>query len=137
MREKENARLAAEVFARRAIPERIVDMEMVAEAEKKDESIIKPGLYRDIDFDTYSEWDAVNASTLNGFSRTPAHVYYDMLHGGKERTAALDLGWLVHLVVLEPERFEAEVVVPPKMDPTVRSLLPTSDCSNRIRPRGQ
>jgi exodeoxyribonuclease VIII len=92
-------------------------MSMVAEPEKKDEpSIVKPGLYKEIDFDTYAEWDAVNASTLNGFSRTPAHVYYDMLHGGKKQTPSLDLGWLVHLAVLEPERFEAEVVVPPKMD---------------------
>lgn len=93
-------------------------METVAQPaeEAKEEIIVKPGLYRDVDFDTYTTWPAVNASTLNLFSRTPAHVHYDMLHGGKETTPALELGWLVHLAVLEPERFEADVVVPPKVD---------------------
>jgi len=75
-----------------------------------------PGLYKHLSFDDYAAWPAANASTLNGFSRTPAHVYYEMMHGGKERTPSLDLGWLVHLAVLEPERFAAEIVVPPKVD---------------------
>jgi hypothetical protein len=90
-------------------------MEMVAEAAKE-EKALEPGLYRGIDFDAYAAWPAVNASRLNGFSRTPAHVYYEMLHGGKEPTAAMDLGWLLHLATLEPERFEKEIVVPPKVD---------------------
>ena len=77
---------------------------------------IKPGLHKGVSFDDYQTWDAANASTLNGFSRTPAHVYYEMLHGGKKRTASLDLGWLVHLAVLEPGRFEAEIVVPPNVN---------------------
>lgn len=77
---------------------------------------IKPGLHKGVSFDDYQTWDAANASTLNGFSRTPAHVYYALLHGGKKRTAALDLGWLFHLAVLEPERFEAETVVPPNVN---------------------
>jgi exodeoxyribonuclease VIII len=90
-------------------------MAIVAEAAKE-EKALEPGLYRGIDFDTYAEWPAVNASILNGFSRTPAHVYYEMTHGGKKRTPSLDLGWYVHLAILEPERFEAEVIVPPKLD---------------------
>ncbi len=76
----------------------------------------EPGFYQGVDFDTYVAWDAYNASTLKGFSKTPAHVAYDLASGGKKRTKALDLGWYVHLAVLEPERFKAEVVVPPKVD---------------------
>lgn len=75
-----------------------------------------PGFYRDLNFDEYASWDAVNASTLKGFSRTPAHVYYDLQHGGKEQTASLELGWLLHVAVLEPARFEASYVVPPRVD---------------------
>ena len=76
----------------------------------------EPGIYRGVDFDTYVAWEAVNSSTLNGFARTPAHVYHEMTHGGKERTEALDRGWLLHLAALEPERFQQEVVVAPKVD---------------------
>ena len=74
------------------------------------------GIHRNVSFDDYAAWDAVNSHLLNGFSRTPAHVLYDLQHGGKDRTAALDLGWLVHLAILEPDRFKSEIVVPPKVD---------------------
>ena len=76
----------------------------------------KPGFYRDIPFDEYASWDAVNSHILGGFARTPAHVRHDLLHGGQTPTDSLALGWLLHLAVLEPERFEAGVVVPPKVD---------------------
>lgn len=76
---------------------------------------LEPGLYRDIDFETYAEWDAANSSTLNKFARTPAHARHYIRHG-MESTPQMDLGKLVHLAVLEPERFAAEVVVPPKGD---------------------
>lgn len=91
----------------------MAEVEQVQEPQGKQ---VEPGLYKEIPFDEYAEWDAVNATILNGLSRTPAHVRYELLHGGKEPTPSLDLGWLVHLAVLEPERFEAEVVVPPKVD---------------------
>jgi exodeoxyribonuclease VIII len=76
----------------------------------------KPGFYRDIPFGEYVAWDAVNSHILTGFARTPAHVRHDLMHGGAEPTKSLDLGWLFHLAVLEPERFEADTVVPPKVD---------------------
>lgn len=76
----------------------------------------EPGFHRDVDFETYVSWDAANQSMLNGFSKTPAHVRYELDHGGKKRTPALDLGVLVHLAVMEPERFNAEIIVPPKLD---------------------
>lgn len=77
---------------------------------------LKPGWYKDVDFDTYVRWDAVNSHLLKGFSRTPAHVRYEMLHGGMDPTDSTERGWLLHLAVLEPERFRAEVTVAPKVD---------------------
>lgn len=77
---------------------------------------LAPGFYRDMPFDDYAAIDAVNASTLKGFSRTPAHVLHELQTGGKDRTPSLDLGWLFHVAVLEPERFESSFVVPPRVD---------------------
>jgi len=79
----------------------------------------KPGIYRDVPFDEYSAWDAVNSHLLNGFSRTPAHVKHDISHGGLDPRPALEEGWLLHQAVLEPDEFAeygAGLVVPPKVD---------------------
>lgn len=75
-----------------------------------------PGLYPNIPFDEYASWDAVNSHILNGFSRTPAHVYHQMTHGGPESTPAKDLGWFVHMAVLQPEQFATQVVIAPKAE---------------------
>lgn len=79
----------------------------------------KPGIYRDVPFDEYASWDAVNSHVLNGLARTPAHVYHEMTHGGLEPSRSLELGWLVHQAVLEPAefaKFGEGVVVAPKLD---------------------
>lgn len=75
-----------------------------------------PGVYRGVAFDVYASWDAANASLLHGFARTPAHVRHELDKGGHSPTPALDLGWLTHLAILEPARFEGEVAVAPKVD---------------------
>ena len=75
-----------------------------------------PGIYLDVDFETYVGWDAVNASTLKGFTKPPAHVRHDMESGGKEQTKAMRLGSLLHRSIFEPEKFAIDVVVPPKID---------------------
>lgn len=75
-----------------------------------------PGFHLGMGFDEYLALEAANASTLKGFSRTPAHVYHELHSGGKTPTASMDLGTLLHLAVLEPERFASEVIVPPKVD---------------------
>lgn len=77
----------------------------------------KPGFYRDVPFEEYAVWDAVNSQILNKLRQgTPAHVFHDLLHGGGVPTRAKDLGGMTHIAVLEPKRFEAEFVVPPKVD---------------------
>jgi len=75
----------------------------------------EPGFHLDIDFDTYASWDAANATTLNMFRRTPAHARHQLDTGGKKRTKSLDLGWLLHVAVLEPERFASDFAVLPKV----------------------
>lgn len=75
----------------------------------------KPGIYPKATFEEYCSWDAANSHLLNVFSKTAAHVRHEMLSGEGERSRAKDLGWLVHLAVLEPERFEREIAVPPKL----------------------
>jgi len=77
---------------------------------------LKPGIHKGLDFETYAAIDAVNHSILHGFTRTPAHVRYELDHGGRPPTPALDLGFLTHIAVLEPERYDAQFVVPPKVD---------------------
>jgi hypothetical protein len=71
----------------------------------------KPGLYLDVPYDTYAQWEAVNHGILANFRKTPLHVQYELQHGGKRRTATLELGWMVHLATLEPDRFDREYVV--------------------------
>ncbi len=76
----------------------------------------KPGLYRDVPFEEYASWDAVNSHLLSALARTPAHLRYELDHGGASPTPSLDLGWLLHLAVLEPQRYADEVVAPIKVD---------------------
>ena len=77
----------------------------------------RPGFYKDVPFDEYASWDAVNSHILTKLAAsTPAHLRHELLRGGAEPTDSLELGWLLHLAALEPARFEAEVVVPPKVD---------------------
>lgn len=75
-----------------------------------------PGFYPGTPFETYGAWDALNFSTMNELRRTPAHCYHTLHSGGRESTAALERGHLFHMAALEPERYKAEVVVPPKFD---------------------
>lgn len=77
---------------------------------------LAPGFYREVSFDEYASWQAANASTLDCFRRSPAHAYHLMSTGGKPRTKALELGWALHCAVLEPNRFERDFIVPPKVD---------------------
>lgn len=77
----------------------------------------EPGIFVGLSFDEYVQLNAVNSHILSQLaSATPAHLRYQLLHGGQDPTPALDLGWLVHLALLEPERFAGEVVVAPKVD---------------------
>ena len=59
--------------------------------------------------------EAASFSTLKKFDRTPAHARYAMQHP-PEPSVAMEFGTAVHLAVLEPDRFDAECAVAPKVD---------------------
>lgn len=74
-----------------------------------------PGVYKGLSFSDYCQIDAVNASLLEGFMRTPAHAREAMLHP-TEGTKAQAFGQAFHTFVLEPLRFPLLYAVPPKID---------------------
>jgi exodeoxyribonuclease VIII len=59
--------------------------------------------------------DAASYSTLSKFDRTPAHARYAMQHPSAP-TAAMERGTALHMAVLEPDRFDAEVATTPRID---------------------
>ena len=74
---------------------------------------LAPGIYPDIPFDDYRAIDAASSHALSTLlDKSPAH-----LHGMERKpSAAMELGRLAHLLILEPERDEAEIVVSPECD---------------------
>lgn len=66
---------------------------------------------------TRAEYDAipaVNQSKLKLFRRSPAHVRLAMLEPSRS-TEAMELGTLIHTVLLEPQRFREQYVVMPDL----------------------
>lgn len=59
--------------------------------------------------------DAASFTTLSRYERSPAHARWMALHP-PEPSAAMEIGTAVHLAVLEPERFDAECAIAPKID---------------------
>ena len=63
---------------------------------------ITPGIYPDVSFEEYCRWDAINRSTMQQISKSPAHYYASregLLHYDSE---ALTFGRLAHAGKLEP-----------------------------------
>jgi hypothetical protein len=75
----------------------------------------KPGIYPGVSFDEYALIPAINFTILSKFRDTAAHARVVMLQD-KESTPSQHLGQLVHLALLEPDRFEATVAVRPDLD---------------------
>jgi hypothetical protein len=74
-----------------------------------------PGLHRGVSFADYCEWDALNQGTLKR-GPTMAHVKYAMDNPGPDDSDARRIGRALHLATLEPERFDAEFMLTPKID---------------------
>jgi exodeoxyribonuclease VIII len=78
---------------------------------------LKTGFYRGVPFEDYVAWDAANSHGLQTLIRqTPAHLRYELDHGGTEETEALAVGHLLHVAVLEPESWARGYVVAPHLD---------------------
>ena len=76
---------------------------------------MKPGIYEDMPFADYLAIDAVNASTLKYFARSPAHAREYMQHPPAP-TPAMDFGTAAHVAILEPHRLDDEYIVAPVCD---------------------
>lgn len=75
-----------------------------------------PGVYQNVPADTYHSWRAVSASLLKVMhTRTPAHALAYMSGASDFSSEALAFGSAYHAMVLEPERFEKDYTVIPKM----------------------
>lgn len=70
-----------------------------------------PGVFHDVDFETYARWDAVSKSCLDHLvpPSTPAHLKA-YLETPRVQTEALVIGEATHCAILEPERFAREYV---------------------------
>ncbi len=75
----------------------------------------EPGIYPSVDFTDYTRWAACNHSILKNFSLTAAHARYRMLNQ-EESSKFQDLGHALHQALLEPQLFEANVLVAPDVD---------------------
>ena len=69
-------------------------------------SLPEMGLHEGVPFDIYQSWDAVSNSRLSLFNISPAHYQV----GYKPSTKSMDVGSVVHSVVLEDQKF---AVIPP------------------------
>lgn len=75
-----------------------------------------PGIYHSLpETDYHNDSRAVSKSQLDMVNRSPAHWQYGIANP-KQPTAAMELGSMVHALVLEPERFNERWIVPPKID---------------------
>lgn len=72
---------------------------------------IWPGVSR-VEYDSI---EAINVSRLQHFEKSDLHGRDAMLHP-KSPSRSMEVGTIFHMNMLEPGRFEAEYVVPPKLD---------------------
>lgn len=72
------------------------------------------GIYRGVPYEVYASWPGVRASTLTRMD-VPARARAAMLVAQKP-TPALVFGTHFHTFLLEPERFEREVIEDPECD---------------------
>jgi hypothetical protein len=63
----------------------------------------------------YHAIEALSASGAKLLLKSPAH-YFASREGFKAPTAAMKLGTAVHTAILEPELFDAEIAIEPKLD---------------------
>lgn len=71
-----------------------------------------PGIYHNIDFDSYRQWKAINSGAVSRMRLSPLHGRY-CLDGLLDDGDSPDMrfGRQIHLMLLEPERSKEELVV--------------------------
>lgn len=77
----------------------------------------EPGLYPNLSYDEYAAIPAVNHSFLVDMDqKSPLHAQYIRATGGREDTRALMMGRALHLALLEPTKFDSEIMSIPEID---------------------
>lgn len=79
-----------------------------------------PGLYKDVAFNTYASWNAINASTLVPYLQSAMHGKYAQDHP-EVTTKSQSLGTAAHAAILEPERFSSCFVKKPAFPNPLRN----------------
>lgn len=72
--------------------------------------MFKPGVYPDMDIETYHTSEGISSSGMKVFLESPAQYYYDYHAKQKDEktTQSFALGRLVHLLSLEPQNFDKQ-----------------------------
>lgn len=74
----------------------------------------KPGIYSGVPFDVYLSINAINHSALKTIARSPAHYRWAIEHPDEQKdTDSKRLGTAEHCLLLEPARFERDVIPAP------------------------
>ncbi len=82
-----------------------------SQVKEKAPDKIGPGIYLGMPYEAYAAIPAIRSSELIHFRKTAAHAHWAMTH---PRTSPdMELGQALHLALLEPDRFDAEVAVRP------------------------
>jgi exodeoxyribonuclease VIII len=72
-----------------------------------------PGIYPNIDFETYLSWDALNVSSLRKIAKTPRKFRNALDNPVDKHTDSKRFGTAFHMLCLEPKRFKTSVVPAP------------------------
>jgi hypothetical protein len=76
----------------------------------------EPGIYKDVPFEEYLSWEAVNNSILRIIAKkSPAHALEEIINPSKP-TDAMFFGTALHTMLLEPKLFDDRYVVMPRCD---------------------
>lgn len=77
---------------------------------------IKPeiGIHEGVPFDVYQNWDAWNPSTIKVLLDESPMAMRHTMDEGSESTDAMNLGTACHLAILQPDQFQARIVVWPE-----------------------
>jgi hypothetical protein len=76
-----------------------------------DESCIADGVYAGMPMSIYHADPAISKSGLSDFAQSPAH-YIGRREEPEKKSKSMDLGSLVHSMILEPDKKDAYVVAP-------------------------
>lgn len=74
----------------------------------------EPGVYKDVPFEEYQQWDAVNPSSAKHALSTMSKYKYYRDNPNNIENSGIRFGSLYHLIVLEPQKASEMLVIPPE-----------------------